>query len=242
MKLSYAQVYTVAISVGMPNPRVMAAIAMAESGGDTAAHNPTPPDDSYGLWQINMYGSLGPSRRKSLGLSSNTTLYNPFANAVAAKKILGQQGLGAWSTYTSGAYLKHMSNRVPTQADQNAVKAAWKPFQDWNDPFDLWDEDKWGPAPKSPWEGLTGQTPPESLGGVSDAVGQLTRLGDILAKAGDWLSEAKNWVRIAYVAGGIALVIGGLTVIARPLINEVAASSVGGTVMKAAQGTKGVTK
>jgi hypothetical protein len=42
---------------------VAVAIALAESGGNPAAHNPVPPDDSWGLWQINMRGHLGPVRR-----------------------------------------------------------------------------------------------------------------------------------------------------------------------------------
>lgn len=53
--LTIDQVAAVALAVGLsPDAAVTAtAIAMRESGGNTAAHNPVPPDDSYGLWQIN---------------------------------------------------------------------------------------------------------------------------------------------------------------------------------------------
>lgn len=44
------------IAAGITNPEAVAiavAIAHRESRFDPAAHNPVPPDDSYGLWQIN---------------------------------------------------------------------------------------------------------------------------------------------------------------------------------------------
>jgi len=126
-KLSYGQLVTLATSVGMKQPRVMAAIAMAESGGDTTAHNATPPDNSYGLWQINMLGTMGPSRRKSFGIATNEALFNPLTNALAAKKILNSQGLSAWSTYTSGAYKKFTSDTAAEPVDQASVEQAVSP-------------------------------------------------------------------------------------------------------------------
>lgn len=85
------------------------AIAMAESGGNTRAHNTQPPDDSYGLWQINMYGSLAAARRVAFGIPNNDALYDPATNARAAKLIRQGQGWTAWSVYSSGAYKKHLS-------------------------------------------------------------------------------------------------------------------------------------
>jgi hypothetical protein len=91
---------------------VAAAIALAESGGRPDAHNPKPPDDSYGLWQINMLGSLGPARRRQFGLSSNAALFDPLTNAKAAVAISGGgSSFGAWSTYTNGAYKSHLSGQ-----------------------------------------------------------------------------------------------------------------------------------
>lgn len=114
--LSQAQIAMYAQSAGMANPDLMAAIAMAESGGNPRAHNPVPPDNSYGLWQINMIGSMGPSRRKQYGIQSNDELYNPAVNAKAAASILKSQGPSAWSTYTSGAYKKYYNGSSVTQA------------------------------------------------------------------------------------------------------------------------------
>ena len=90
----------------------MVAIAMAESSGNSEAHNAKYPDDSYGLWQINMLDEpgyeLGKERREQFGLSSNEELKDPLTNAKAAYAILKSQGLGAWSVYTSGAYKTHL--------------------------------------------------------------------------------------------------------------------------------------
>ena len=94
-------------SVGMPENKIptMVAIALAESGGktDSLNDNPKTGDLSYGLWQINMIGALGPDRRKRYGLKSNEELKDPATNARVAKEILLKDGgLNAWSTYDSG--------------------------------------------------------------------------------------------------------------------------------------------
>jgi hypothetical protein len=85
------------------------AIALAESGGDPRAHNPVPPDNSYGLWQINMIGALGPDRRHQFHLDSNKELYDAETNAQAAFAISGKgDSFQPWTTFTSGAYKSHL--------------------------------------------------------------------------------------------------------------------------------------
>jgi hypothetical protein len=86
------------------------AIVMRESGGNPAAHNPnrSTGDDSYGLAQINMLGSMGPARRRQFGLKANTDLLNPDVNARAMFRMSdGGQDFGAWgigdNAYRSGA-------------------------------------------------------------------------------------------------------------------------------------------
>jgi hypothetical protein len=44
-------------------------------------------DTSYGLFQINMLGSLGPSRRKWFGIPNDESLYDPSVNVSAARKM-----------------------------------------------------------------------------------------------------------------------------------------------------------
>jgi hypothetical protein len=96
---------------------IMAAIAMAESSGNSKAHNRKPPDNSYGLWQINMYDKLGPARLREYGLSSYDQLFDPVTNAKAAYSIRRGQGLSAWSVYTSGRYRRFLGQ---AQAAKNA--------------------------------------------------------------------------------------------------------------------------
>jgi hypothetical protein len=84
----------------------MVGIAGAESSFNPNAFNPNVDtgDQSYGLFQINMLGAMGPERRKLFGIESNEALKDPLINAKAAKAIYDQQGLGAWSVYNSGRY------------------------------------------------------------------------------------------------------------------------------------------
>lgn len=78
-----AAIYQLAIDTGFPPDTAvkMVAIAMKESSGNPRAYNGRPPDDSYGLWQINMYGALGPARLAEYGLASKDQLFDPAVNA-----------------------------------------------------------------------------------------------------------------------------------------------------------------
>lgn len=119
-RLSQSQVQMYAQSAGLSadRARIAAAVAMAESSGNTQAHNPVPPDNSYGLWQINMLGSLGPDRRRKLGISSNEALFDPAVNARAMAMISsGGSNFGPWSTYTNGAYKKYLNGAVDPALD-----------------------------------------------------------------------------------------------------------------------------
>jgi murein DD-endopeptidase MepM/ murein hydrolase activator NlpD len=82
-----------------PALRTAWAIAKRESGGRPEAYNPNrgTGDDSYGLFQINMLGDLGPARRRQYGLQSNEDLYDPQTNArVAFQMSKGGTDFGAW--------------------------------------------------------------------------------------------------------------------------------------------------
>jgi len=90
--LTPAQIYQYAIQAGFPdNPpgqgvaTQMVAIAMRESAGCPTALNQTPPDNSWGLWQINI--SPGANPLSVLGLSDPTQLWDPATNAAAAFQI-----------------------------------------------------------------------------------------------------------------------------------------------------------
>lgn len=85
---------------GENSAQVAIAVALAESGGNTDAHN-TNGEDSRGLWQINV------PYHPQWAL---TNLYDPFTNARAMFQISdGGRSWGAWTTYTGGAYRSHLS-------------------------------------------------------------------------------------------------------------------------------------
>ena len=79
----------------------LAAIGMHESSGNPNARNTTYPDNSYGLFQINMLDEpgykLGEERRKKYGIT-NEDLLDPQTNAAVALDIMRTQGRSAWST------------------------------------------------------------------------------------------------------------------------------------------------
>lgn len=92
--------------------KIMAAIAKAESQGNANAvnDNPATGDLSYGLWQINMTGALGPDRRKKYKLDSNEDLFDPVTNARAARGVYLSQGYNAWSVYKNGSYKEYLES------------------------------------------------------------------------------------------------------------------------------------
>jgi hypothetical protein len=80
---------------------VMAAIAMAESGGQVGATNQDNNGTTdYGLWQINSSHGYDPSQLTS----------DPLYNARAAVAVYKSQGFTAWSTYNNGAYQQFLGN------------------------------------------------------------------------------------------------------------------------------------
>jgi len=83
------------MSAGGPawNERTAAAIALAESGGNPLARNPS---GASGLWQI-------------LGQVYPGNIFNPYINARnAVRKYYDAGGFSPWVTYTTGAYRQFM--------------------------------------------------------------------------------------------------------------------------------------
>lgn len=88
----------------------MTAIGMAESSGNPREinNNPATGDLSYGAWQINMLGAMGPQRRRQFGLSSNDDLLDLNTNARVAKGIFDSQGINAWGAFRNGSFQQWM--------------------------------------------------------------------------------------------------------------------------------------
>jgi hypothetical protein len=105
----------------------MTAIALAESSGRPQAFNPRGLDRSYGLFQVNMYGGLGPARMKEFGLKTEKDLFNPETNIRAAKKILGSQGLSAWSVYKGGQYKQFLPEAQKAAESLGQLQAPQQP-------------------------------------------------------------------------------------------------------------------
>ena len=85
----------------------MAAIALAESGGNAAAvggpnRNGT---RDYGAWQINEI-------HKTILATGDWRDLN--ANALMAKRVFDMQGYTAWTVYKTGAYRSHLADTTST--------------------------------------------------------------------------------------------------------------------------------
>lgn len=76
----------------------MLAIAWRESRLNPRAHVRDSDDDSYGLYQINMLGDLGPGRRKQYRITNDEELFDPNVNVRAARMLYGDgKGIKHWS-------------------------------------------------------------------------------------------------------------------------------------------------
>jgi hypothetical protein len=91
------------------------AVAKKESNGRPLAHNKnaTTGDNSYGIFQINMLGSLGEDRRKKFSLLTDTDLFNPVKNAqIAFHMTQGGEDWSSW-TYLEGERFKQFLLEYP---------------------------------------------------------------------------------------------------------------------------------
>jgi hypothetical protein len=181
--LTPLQIGTYAHAAGVTDQRALAAaiaIAVAESAGNTRAHNATPPDDSYGLWQINMLGNLGPARRQQFGLSSNADLFDPAHNARAMAIISGKgSNFAPWTTYGGVRYRVVYPAAYAAATAVRAGRGAGEVVDDVG----------------------------EAAAGPLDAIGAI---GDYLGAVKDWIGERHNWTRVVLGIAGANLIILGI--------------------------------
>jgi hypothetical protein len=214
--LTQGQVEAIAVAAGLPNAKLMAAIAMAESGGRTDARGAV---GEIGLWQINQ-----PVHVKAHPTWTVAYLQNPVNNAYAAKTVLASQGLGAWTTYTSDAYKRFYGGSVVGTAAAGAAAGATAGI---------------------PGAGLLIDAAGNLVNAgqaVVDTGAQLGRIAMSFAKAGNWISTPRNWVRVIYVGMGAAAVVGAMLMIQSDYTGDltkqligVASQAVGGKGKQAAQ-------
>lgn len=197
MSLSVDQVAQLAYAAGFrgENLVTMTAVAMRESRGNPRAHNRNPRtgDDSYGLWQINMIGAMGPARRRSFGITSNEQLFDPATNARAAF-ILSDKGTSTyhWTGYRAGAGTATYAQWLP--AARAAAQKAEAGGGGSSSPGAL--DYVTNPAGATAQAIVAGASPLEALG---SAVGFVT--------------DPANWRRVGYVLGAVVLLLMGVAVI-----------------------------
>jgi hypothetical protein len=93
------------------------AVAKAESNGRPFAFNGNTKtgDSSFGIFQINMLGTLGPDRRDKFDLNLNAELFSPVTNAqIVYRMTKGGTDWSSWSSYNKGAHYKWL-NKFPNQ-------------------------------------------------------------------------------------------------------------------------------
>ena len=93
------------------------AVAKAESNGRPFAFNGNTKtgDSSYGIFQINMLGTLGPDRRDKFELDLNAELFSPVRNAeIVFHMTKGGIDWSSWSTYKKGTVNKWL-HKFPDQ-------------------------------------------------------------------------------------------------------------------------------
>jgi hypothetical protein len=104
-KLSDKDLYLLLGAVGFEGKKLKEAWAIAkkESNGRPIAFNGNSKtgDSSYGIFQINMIGNLGPERREKFNLRSNSDLFNPVINSqIAYHMSAGGKNWIAWKGIT----------------------------------------------------------------------------------------------------------------------------------------------
>lgn len=161
--------------------RIAYAVAMAESSGNARAHNgnANTGDNSYGLFQINMLGGMGPERRAKYGLKSNEDLFDPLTNAkIAFKMSNGGKNWTAWSTYNRGDYRKYLDGAGAQVTDVTESGGATA----FSDEFD---------AVGSTSEPLSARELAEQYGFVDSLLNSNKELKDLFKKAvsGQWTTD-----------------------------------------------------
>lgn len=99
--LSYGQIVALCKAQGFPDPYLAAAVAMAESGGNTCAKNTnTDGSTDRGLFQIN-------------SVNGSLSVYNLKQNIANAFKISnGGRSWSPWVTFQTGAYRKYLDRHA----------------------------------------------------------------------------------------------------------------------------------
>jgi hypothetical protein len=216
---SYGQLEQLWIQAGGPKAMapLMAAIALAESGGNPSANNYTDnggTQTSWGLWQI------------SNGTHSEPVpnIDNPLVNAQQAVAKYNGQGLSAWGTYDSGAYQQFYQGGVPPsklpQGGGGSGSNTGGAGGVTTDSFTTSDIT----LPGAPWPNFSIQDIPLDIiggfGSVGSTAGSIADLAKTAATVGNdlvhvmslgmWLFEPQNWLRVGAFVAALIMGMGGV--------------------------------
>lgn len=194
-QFSYSQLESLWIQAGGSKvlAPLMAAIALAESGGNSDALNPNDNgglQTSVGLWQV----SNGTHNYPAAWLT-------PEGNAREAVNKLQTQGITAWDTYTSGAYKQFLRGNVPPGV--GTVVGGQVPQQGGLGGFvsGVWRDLN---LPIAAIGSVLG-----SASSVAQAIAALAAPLVKIAEALDWLFHPAHWIRLlAGFAGGVLVLAG----------------------------------
>jgi cell wall-associated NlpC family hydrolase len=193
------QIYAFAREAGFSPDRAatMTAVALAESGGNSGAHNPRG-EDSRGLWQINARA------HPALGQGD---LYDPVQNAKAAFAVShGGDDISPWTTTHGGLSARYLRYRAQAEAAAAAYgdgpgRGMWSGTDGYGDHTAAGDARGGGPA-------STPSTSSAPAGSGSDNVNVAQTAGP----RADPTVQAGEEFGIALDTGGAPDAIGGPTV------------------------------
>lgn len=212
-RLNYQQVAQLAWEAGWrgKDAETAVAIARAESQFDTMATRFKGKDQSYGLWQVNMLGAMGPERRQKYNLSSNEQLLDPRTNARVAYAIYKDRGnkFIDWSTYNQRTYLVYLNGAVfAVKQIQQGKTGTEIPSYDAKD--------------VPPGQDTTADKSlfPDPLEGVKE-------IGAAARTFAEFVSNQENWFRAAAVLGGGILIALAVFLLATDTVVGVALKRVG---------------
>jgi hypothetical protein len=189
---------------------LMAAIALAESGGNPDATNPNDNNGtqtSWGLWQI----SNGTHNQPVQGILT------PSVNAQQAVAKYQSQGLGAWGTYTSGDYEKYYKGSTPAASlpqGGGQQQATLTSFGFSGLGWAQWIEGVLGPIGDimagNQEAGQAAQGAVNSGESLAQSLGAIAELVGGFLQNLEWLFVPSHWVRVLAFIGGFIFLIPGL--------------------------------
>jgi hypothetical protein len=197
--LSVTQLYALARRAGLPPDKAVkaAAVAMAESGGETWVTSPNPDGGTnVGPWQLDTPGGGGSGYTVA-------QLQNPYTNAQAmAKASSNGTDWSSWQTAAEGTDQQYIPAALTASTKEAGGGGSWI--------------DGILHSIEAPFK--AGGKAVATGGGLFSVPSEITDFfdtADQFVKAAMWVLNPANWVRLLSGAAGVALLIFGLAYLAK---------------------------